>query len=309
MGVKRLLARRVVLSVVVIWLLLSSTFLLLVVAPDSELGGILGAAAFAGASEEELERIETRYLEERGQDRSVYVRYVEWMSSIPTLQWGDSFVTGESVRSLVALRLWRTAQYVLPATGLAVLSGVGLGLYGALNPESRGDRTGRAVAYLVLGVPNFFVGFLLVQTTGGFPGRTVLVEYVFPTLLLGSTLAAAMVSYTRAGTAEYVDTAFVKLVRAKGAAGWRVAGHVLKNAAPPLFALLFSELLAALLVGVFVIEAVFGIDGFGTLVLEAVYDRDVPVLLAVTYVVVLVGVVGNLLQDVLAATLDPRTGE
>lgn len=309
MSLKRLLARRVAFSVVVVWLLLSSTFLLLVVAPDSELGGILGAAAFAGASEEELERIEQRYLEERDQDRPVHVRYADWMSSIPTLQWGDSFVTGESVRAMVAASLWRTAQYVLPATLLAVLSGVGLGLYGAMNPRSRGDRTGRLTAYLVLGVPNFFLGFLLLRASGGVPGRALLVEYVFPTLLLGSTLAAAMVSYTRAGAAEYVDTAFVKLVRAKGASGRRVAGHVLKNAAPPLFALLFSELLAALLVGVFVVEAVFGIDGFGTLVLDAVYDRDVPVLLAITYVVVLVGVAGNLLQDVLAATLDPRTGE
>lgn len=309
MSTTRLLARRVVFSAVVVWLVLSATFLLLVVAPDSELGGVLGAAAFAGADEEELERIEDRYVQQRGQDRPLGVRYADWMTSIPTMQWGDSFTTGQSVRGMVATSLWRTVQYVVPATLLAVLSGIGVGLYGALRPRSRGDRAGRLSAYVALAVPNFFLGFLVLQFAGALPfGRAVWIEHVFPVVLLGTTLAAAMVSYTRAGASEYVDSAFVKLVRAKGATGWRVAGHVLKNAAPPLFALLFAELLAALVVGVFVVEAVFGIDGVGALVLEAVYDRDVPVLLAITYVVALVGVAGNLLQDVVAAALDPRTG-
>lgn len=309
MSTTRLLARRVVFSAIVVWLVLSATFLLLVVAPDSRLGGILGAAAFGGATEAELEEIERQYEETYGLDRPLHERYVDWMTSIPTMQWGDSFVTGESVREMVSSSLWRTLQYVVPATLLAVLSGVSIGLYGALRPRSRGDRAGRLSAYVALAVPNFFLGFLVLQFTGSLPfGPAVWVEHVFPVVLLGTTLAAAMVSYTRAGASEYVDSAFVKLVRAKGATGWRIAGHVLKNAAPPLFALLFAELLAALVVGVFVIEAVFGIDGVGALVLEAVYDRDVPVLLAITYVVALVSVGGNLLQDVVSAALDPRTG-
>lgn len=317
MSTRRLLARRVVLSVVMIWLVLSATFGLIVVAPDSRLGGVLGAAAFGGADAGELEEIERQYRETYGLDRPVSERYVDWMTTIPTFQWGESFVTGEPVREIVADRLSRTLEYVLPATGLAVLLGVGVGLSGALAPRSRRDRAGRLGAYVALALPNFFVGFLAVLAFGGV---TEFVEYrrvpenlwmthVFPVVLLSTTLAGALVSYTRASANEYVDTAFVKLVRAKGASEWRVAGHVLKNAAPPLFALLFAELLAALLVGVFVIEAVFQIQGFGDLILDAVYDRDVPVLLAVTYVVALGGVAGNLLQDVVAAALDPRTGE
>lgn len=310
MNRKRLLIRRLAFSAVVVWLVLSSTFLLLVVAPDSRLGGILGAAAFAGADEAELERIEERYVREHGQDRPVSVRYADWMTSIPTGQWGDSFVTDEPVRGMVADSLGRTLQYLVPATLFAVVSGISLGLYGAVHPRSRGDGTGRLVSYFVLAIPNFFLGFLALQVAGDLPfGPDVWVDHIFPIVLLGTTLAGGIVSYTRAGAAEYVDTAFTKLVKAKGATEWRVAGHVLKNAAPPLFALLFGELLAAMVVGVFVIEAVFHIDGVGALVLDAVYDRDVPVLLAITYVVALVGVGGNLLQDVVAATLDPRTSE
>lgn len=315
MSTRRLLARRLVFSVVVVWLVLSSTFLLLVVAPDSQLGGRLFAAAISGADEEQLERIEERYIEERGQDRPVHVRYVDWMTSIPAFQWGNSFVTDEPVREMVADTLWRTAQYVVPATVLAVLLGIGVGLHGALAPRSQGARLGRFGTYAALALPNFFLGFLVIVTFGDFVlfaeyGRiadNVWINHVFPIVLLATTLAGAMVSYARASASEHVDTAFVKLVRAKGASEWRVAGHVLKNAAPPLFALVFAELLAALLVAVLVIESVFRIDGFGTLVLTSVYDRDVPVLLAIVYVVLLVGIAGNLLQDLVSATLDPRT--
>ena len=315
MSVPRLVARRLVLSVVIVWLVLSLMFLLITVAPDSRLGGILGAAAYGGANVTELQTIEQQYLETYGFNRPIEVRYVNWMTSIPTFQWGESFVSGEPVRGIVADRLSRTLQYVLPATVLATVGGVAIGVYGSLRPRSSGDRVGRLAAYVALAVPNFYLAYLLVVwfgdltllTDSGWVPDDLWTGYVFPTVLLSTTLAGALVSYTRASANEYVDTAFVKLVRAKGGSEWRVAAHVLKNAAPPLFALLFAELLAALLVAVFVVESVFGIDGFGSLVLTSVYDRDVPVLLAITYVVVLVGVFGNILQDVVSATLDPRT--
>jgi peptide/nickel transport system permease protein len=315
MSVARLVARRLVLSAVVVWLILSLMFLLITVAPDSRLGGVLGAAAYGGANVTELQTIEQQYLETYGFDRPIEVRYVDWMTSIPTFQWGESFVSGEPVRGIVADRLSRTLQYVLPATVLATVGGVAIGVYGSLRPRSSGDRVGRLAAYIALAVPNFYLAYLLAVGFGDFTLLTgsgwvpddLWTGYVFPTVLLSTTLAGALVSYTRASANEYVDTAFIKLVRAKGASEPRIALHVLKNAAPPLFSLLFAELLAALLVAVFVVESVFGIDGFGSLVLTSVYDRDVPVLLAITYVVVLVGVFGNLLQDLISATLDPRT--
>lgn len=309
------LARRTLFALAAVWLVLSTTFVLVVVAPNTGLGGALGAAAFGGASESELERLEQQYLESRGLDRPLSVRYADWMYSMVTFQWGTSFHSREPVKRMVATSLWRTSLYLVPATVLAVGLALVAGLYGALNPDSRGDRSARYGAYLALGVPNFFVGVVVLHlladgtVTGGGTLQGLLVDHVLPVLLLATTLVGAMLSYTRAEAREYVGTAFVKLVRAKGASERRVASHVLKNAAPPLFALLFAELLAVLLLGVFVVESVFGIDGFGSLVLGAVHVRDMPVLLSSTLVVVVVGVGGNLLGDVVTAWLDPRLGE
>lgn len=309
------IARRALFALVAVWLVFSTTFLVIVVAPDTGLGGLLGAAAFGGASQEELERLEQQYLAEHGLDRPLYVRYGDWLYRLATLQWGESYVSQEPVRGLVADSLWRTLRYVVPATVLAVLLGLVAGLYGALRPESSGDRSVRFGTYLALGIPNFFVGvvalYLLEQPSFGVldPADAVLTDHVLPVLLLATTIAGAMLSYTRAEAREYVGTAFVKLVRAKGGSERRVAAHVLKNAVPPLFALLFGELLAVLVLGVFIIESVFGIDGFGRLVLSAVHERDMPVLLSTTLVVVVVGVGGNFLGDLVTAWLDPRLAE
>lgn len=309
------LARRALFALVAIWLVFSTTFLLIVVAPDTGLGGLLGGAAFAGANVEELDRLEEQYLTERGLDRPLYVRYGDWLYRLATLQWGESYLSGEPVRELVADSLARTLLYVVPATVLAVLLGLIAGLYGALRPESPGDRSVRIGTYLALGVPNFFVGVVILYLLGEprfdvlDPADAVLTAHVLPVLLLSTTIAGAMLSYTRAEAREYVGTAFVKLVRAKGASERRVATHILKNAVPPLFALLFGELLAVLVLGVFIIEAVFGIDGFGQLVLGAVHRRDMPVLLSTTLVVVVVGVGGNFLGDLVTTRLDPRLAE
>lgn len=308
-------ARRAVFALVAVWLVFTSTFLVIVVAPDTGLGGLLGTAAFAGANEEQLDRLESQYLSERGLNRPLYVRYGDWLLRLSTLQWGTSYETDEPVNGLVLDRVVRTSLYVLPATALAVLLGLVSGLYGALHPESPGDRSARLGTYLALGVPNFFVGavavYLLAEPSFALfdPADALLTDHVLPILLLGTTIAGAMLSYTRAESLEYVGTAFVKLVRAKGAGERRVATHILKNAVPPLFALLFGELLAVLVLGVFIIEAVFGIDGFGQLVLVSVHERDMPVLLSTTMVVVVVGVGGNFLGDLVTARLDPRLAE
>lgn len=315
MSRRAFLARRLAVALVAVWLVFSATFLLVVVAPDTGLGGLLGGAALGGANVQELERLEAQYLAERGLDRPLHVRYGDWLVRLASLGWGESYDTGEPVRGLVAAHLGRTLLYVVPATVLAVLLGLAVGLYGALRPDSAGDRSLRLGTYLLLGVPNFFVGVvalhLLGQPSAGptDPLVALLTDHVLPVVLLATTIAGAMVSYTRAEAREYVGTAFVKLVRATGGTERRVAVHVLRNAVPPLFALLFGELLAVLVLGVFVIEAVFGIDGFGTLVLGAVHDRDLPVLLATTMVVVVVGVGGNLLGDLVSARLDPRVAE
>ena len=119
-------------------------------------------------------------------------------------------------------------------------------------------------------------------------------------------MLGGVVSYARAHATEYATADFVRLVEATGGSRLRVAAHVLRNAAVPIFSLVFTEALALLVLAVFVVEAVFGIGGFGSLLLQSVDQRDLPVLLGGTLVIIAVGVAGNVVQDLSYSVLDPR---
>lgn len=116
----------------------------------------------------------------------------------------------------------------------------------------------------------------------------------------------SQIHYARAEVHELLNQTFVDVLRAKGVKDFKVALQVLLNAALPLVSLLFADLLAVLMLHVFVIESIFRIPGIGRLTLLAIDSRDLPVIMGITMVIVVVGIFGNLLQDLLAFVLDPR---
>lgn len=291
------------------WIVLTSVFALFTLTEDWVLSGQIGLARFAGENDPEaLAEIRAEYFAARGLDEPLTEVYLDWLVGMVTLDWGVSLATGDPVFPLVTDAALRTAAYVVPALALAIVAGVGVGMFAALNPESRLGSGGVGSAYLLFALPNFWVGGMLLSLTLGDPAdRSALVfEHLLPIGLTATTLLGGYVSYSRAHSREYATAEFVSLVRAKGASSYRVATHVLRNAAIPFFSLLFTEALGLLVLATFVIEVLFGIDGFGLLLLEAVNERDLPVLLGGTVAIIGVGVVGNVIQDVAYGYLDPR---
>jgi len=304
----RVVVWRLALGALAAWAVLTTVFVLFTTTREWVLQRQVGALKWAGREEDVIAAVRDEYLASRGLDRPLPVQYVDWMGDMVTLDWGVSFVTGEPVFPTVVAAAGRTAMYVFPALVLAVVVGVGFGLYVALNPDSRFGNLGLGTAYLCFALPNFWVGGLLVSfAVGGVIPRTPLVfDHLLPTLLTATTMLGGVVSYARAHATEYATADFVRLVEATGGSRLRVATHVLRNAAVPIFSLVFTEALALLVLAVFVVEAVFGIDGFGSLLLRSVDQRDLPVLLGGTLVIIAVGVAGNVVQDLSYSVLDPR---
>lgn len=304
----RVVVRRIGLGLVAAWGVLTAVFALFRLTDDWVLQRQVGAVKWAGEGEDAVAAVREEYLAARGLDRPLAVQYLDWLGNMVTLDWGSSFVTGEPVFATVLAATGRTAMYVLPALILAVGVGVAFGLFVALYPDSRLGTVGLGTAYLAFAVPNFWLGGLLVSlAVGGVIPRPPLVfEHLLPIVLTATTLLGGVVSYARAHAAEYASADFVRLVRAKGASDRRVATHVLRNAAVPIFSLVFTEALALLVLAVFVVEVLFGIDGFGSLLFRSVDQRDLPVLMGGTLVVIGVGVLGNVVQDLSYGVLDPR---
>lgn len=129
-----------------------------------------------------------------------------------------------------------------------------------------------------------------------------------PGLLLTKHLLAGYVRYTRTEARESLREEYVRLVRMKGAGPVRVARHVFREAVVPLVTLFVTELLGVLLVSVFVLEVVFGVPGVGLLAYETLTGRQLQLTAALTVLFATVDILGNVVRDVAAATLDERYG-
>lgn len=319
MSLLRLFAQRIALGLISIWAFLSAIFLVFTATPDWTLARRVALRAFAGGlTEEQIETIRGEYFAARGLDRPLYEIYVDWMANMVTLQWGRSFRTREEVFPEVMRATLETGTYVVPAIVLAMLLGLLIGVYTAIYRGSRHEGLFRSLSYLGLGFPHFWIGMIILGLAGISPGfrrlsvtlAPVEMPFVYgtvvPILLLTLALSASIVSYARSYSLQYLSADLTKMVRAKGGTNLDVARHVVRNAAIPLVSLVFTETLALLAISVFVIEALFGIDGLGLVFYNAIWARDLPMLLGASMVVVTIGVASNILQDIAYSSLDPR---
>ncbi|ESP89152.1 ABC transporter permease [Candidatus Halobonum tyrrellensis] len=313
MNRRRFLAGRVAWSVFVVWLLLTATFLVTAAAPDPN-----AAPLMWGLSPDEAEAVLEGYREQMQYDEPLFERYLHWMTEYATLRFGESYVRGRSVAAVLSDALPVTAAYLLPSLLLSVVLGVAGGAYSTV-ADRLPARVIRAGVLSALAVPVFLLGEALVLVAveafevplvwtpdaGFWSGQNLLV-LAAATAVLTVNLVGVQARYARALTAEYAAADFVKTFRANGAGLVAVLRHAVRNASVPLVSLFLTRALTVLFLSVYLVEAVFGLPGLGTVTLSAFESRDVAVILATTFLAVVVGVVGNLLQDVAYAFLDPR---
>ena len=328
MRVSRRLARRTVLAVFSMYVVMTIVFGFIALTADPNIGSVRFSAAMqyqTAPPEERLEIIKQQvqaYRNARNLDVPVEKRYVRWLVDITTFDWGVSPSHGRPVITVISGRLPYTVVYVLPAMILSAVLGIAAGAVTALRRGSLIDRFGTTAAYVGLGIPNFWLAsVLLLELTSkrdvvsgsfdpslGALAPANLEASILPMLVLTTSLLAGQLRYARGESLEYVGEEFIRLVRAKGLPGRGIARHVLRVAAAPLLSLFFIELLAVLIVNIYVLEFVFNLPGFGLLSYEAIERRDLPLLLGTTMVVAFVGIAANLLQDGLYTVLDPRVG-
>ncbi|WP_158056318.1 ABC transporter permease [Halorussus halophilus] len=324
MSLGRHVARRAVVSLVAIYLVVTLSFGFVALTPDPNQAAVAYETQTSGGDAEDVKAAIAAYRSAHNLDDPILQRYTRWVVDISTFDWGISYSMGAPVTSVIAQRLPYTALYVVPALFLSLVSGVAVGLYSAFNRHGLVDRVASVLAYTGFGVPNFWLAevFLLVvvtklgllshpelATAGSFWSISHLEQYVVPTLVLASGLFAGQLRYARAESLEYVNAEFVAALKAKGVSNGGVARHVLRNAAIPILSLFFADMVAVLVVDIFVIEKFFGIRGLSWLTIRAVSQRDMPLVLGVTMVIGFVGIAANFLQDVTYAALDPRIGD
>lgn len=314
MSYLRFLARRAAFAVLSAYLVVTVTFALINLTLWEELRNLLALARYGGATPEEVERIRQGFMRSRNLEAPLHERYVGWLVDVTTLQWGYSFSYHSPVVEVLDGRVPTTLEYVVPGVLLAVVLGVLVGVFAALAKDGTVDWSVRAGAYLLLGVPTFMVvvyyqylsGTGLAMVGGVRLAAPALHPQVLAAVTVACSLVAGQLRFSRTAALEQTGRTFVKMLRAKGAKRLRVGRHVLRNAAIPIVSLSISELLAVLVLDIYVIEDVLRIDGLALASLRAIQQSDIPLVIWTTMVIVFVGITGNFLQDVLYGYLDPR---
>lgn len=314
MTYRRYLVRRAAFAVLSAYAVVTAMFFLTNLVTWDHLRERLAEARYGGASPEEIERLRATIASTRNLDVPIHERYVGWLVDVTTFDWGYSFAYREPVLSVLDGRVQTTLTYVLPGILFAVCLGVAFGIVAAFAKDGVFDVSTRIVAYLLLGVPAFMVVFyyLFLSGTGlaTVGGVRLVAPRMSPAVLGAVTVAtglfAAQLRFARTAALEQTGRTFVKMLRAKGATRLVLGRHVLRNAAIPIVSLSLSELLAVLVLDIYVIEDVLPIRGLADASLRAVRQGDIPLVIWTTMVLVLIGITGSFLQDVLAGYLDPR---
>ena len=261
-----------------------------------------------GAPPGEVERLRTRL----GLDLPGYLQYVHFVSGAVRGDLGLSYRSKQPVFGEVMDRFPATLELTLAAMSFAVFFGMSLGLLAALRRNTLFDRSAVLLAVVGSSMPVFWSGLLLILlfalTLGWLPasGRGSLQQLVLPALALGLGSAALIARLTRSSMLESLSQDYIRTARAKGLAERTVVvRHALRNGLIPVAAAIGLQV-GGILAGAVLTETVFAWPGLGRLTVQAIEQRDFPVLRGALLLVATTFTLVHLALDLLFAYLDPR---
>ena len=289
-------------------------FLVLHLAPGDPAEIMLGA----NANREDLERLRTQL----GLDQTLHVQYVTWIGHVARGDLGRSLWMKRPVLGEVLERFKATLLLTGTALFLSTVGGIALGIASARRANSLLDRLSAVASLFGASMPTFWLGIVLMvifslwlgwlpasgmyAPYGGGGLRDLLAHLVLPAITLAAASITIIARLTRAAMLEMLGQDYVRTARAKGLAErpvvWR---HALKNALIPIVTVVGVQA-GYLLGGAVLTETVFAWPGVGTLVVQGILARDIPLVQGGVLVIALSFVLVNLAVDTLYAWLDPR---
>jgi len=249
------------------------------------------------------------------------LQYYKWATSWIKGDWGFSFKSRSPVRDWVVQRIPTTLFVMGMSFILALLIALPFGILAAVKQYSIFDNIATTIAFFGFSVPTFLSGliFMLIfainlgwfplvyQAPGGSSGLVYsLKSAAMPIMVLGFFTGARLMRFTRASMLENIRLDYVRTARAKGMRERAVIGsHVVRNALIPVITIVALEL-PGIFGGAVVTEQIFRVNGIGDLLIKSIQGSDIPVVMAIVFIISILVVLSNLLADVVYGILDPR---
>lgn len=282
--------------------------------PGSYVDVLLGVGQ--DISQEQRQQIVRQY----GLDQPVPVQYVKWLGNVLTGDFGTSLKSGKPVAGEILSRLPVTLELALLATITSLVLAIPAGIAAALTRGRWPDTVLRLVALVGLSVPNFLIATMLVlfistqwrvlPTTGFVPLSEGLWpnlrSLIMPTISLGALLAASIMRMMRSSMLEELGKEYLTVARAKGLQQRTIVlGHALRNSLIPVITVVGIQT-GYMLGGTVIVEQVFAIPGIGRLALDAVNQRDYPLVQGTVLFIAAAFVLMNMITDIIYGLVDPR---
>jgi peptide/nickel transport system permease protein len=314
----RVIFRRLLISVPLLLLVSILSFYILRLAPGDPVRVYL-AMPFDQASPELIARTRAAL----GLDRPLYAQYLRWLGGAVTGNLGNSLMTRRPVSTIIGETLPNTLRLMGFALAIAVTLGVSLGMLSAVRPDSKLDLALSITTYVGNSIPAFWSGLMLVFIFGvwlnwlptvgmaslqhaGNPLLDRAAHLVLPVATLAFQDIVVWLRYQRNSLLEVLGEDYIRTARAKGLSNVTVLlRHAWKNSLISVITLL-GYTLPRLLTGAYIVETIFSWPGMGRLSVDAIYQRDYPIIMALLLVSSTLVVLGNLLADVGYALADPR---
>jgi peptide/nickel transport system permease protein len=248
-----------------------------------------------------------------GLDQSIPAQLGDYVSSIATLDFGESYWQRDSVSTLIADRLPNTLLLVAAAITIAILIGIPLGIAAALRPGTWMDQLFATASLVGLSIPQFWLGALLIfffaVTLGILPTSGIggIDHLILPAVTLAVPSLGRIAQITRTTMIDELATPHILAVRAKGLSGrYLIMRHALRNVAVPVVTLCSWETAYALAGYSVVVETVFAWPGIGYLAIQAIQRQDLILVQGIVIVVAFMVVAINIVTDLIYTRIDPR---
>ncbi|WP_322902785.1 nickel ABC transporter permease [Paenibacillus campi] len=249
---------------------------------------------------------------EFGLDQPLIVQYVHMLGRLMQFDFGTSYLTNQPIGQEIVSRLPATAELALSSMVLSIIVSVPLGIAAAVYRDSWIDRLSRIIAYAGASIPQFWLGYLLIfffaVKLDWLPveGRGDWTNLVLPTVTLSLVLIAMYTRLLRASMLDQMQATYVQYGRMRGLRERTIMlSHVLKMAIMPLISSMGINL-GRLLTGTIIVEQVFSWPGLGRYFVDAIFNRDIPVIQCYVLLAACLFIVCNLLVDLIQLWMDPR---
>lgn len=255
-----------------------------------------------------------------GLDRPLYVQYADWAWGILRGDFGQSIRTGRPILPDIMLRVPVTVELSLFSALIGIVVGIPAGIVAAVKRGTWAEFLAQLLGLVGLSAPGFWLGTMMIlvasRVFGFFAGAKFvsffddpvanLQIFILPAIAVGMSLMAALTRYTRSSMLEVLGQEYIVTARAKGLKFRTVVTrHALKNALIAVVTVIGLQL-GYLFGGVVIIEIVFAVPGLGRLVVDAIYQRDYPMVQAIVLLITFAVMVINLAVDVIYCYVDPR---